>query len=189
MSIKCRYLEMMKSELFHNFPKIVQIRESIRTYRDKIDSLIKESVYDDGYTDKELDVINKLNENNINLTVRYEIKLGAKFKNYYYNETTSFEFVDKSIDSLILEDISLFIEFPIFHKRLGKINLPDLSSLGILEKIYPINEKIIILVNELIKFSYNFDRFINKNTNICWLKKEIPYLYEQYKHLRNTPSR
>lgn len=189
MSIRCRYLEMMKSELFHNFPKIVQIRESIRTYRDKINSLIKESVYN-GYTDKELGVINKLNENNINLTVHYKINLGAKFKNYYYNETTtSFEFVDKSIDSLILEDISLFVELPIFHKRLEKINLPDLSSLGILEKIYPINENIVVLVNKLIEFSYNFDRFINKNTNICWLKKEIPYLYEQYKHLRNTPSR
>lgn len=48
----------------------------------------------------------------------------------------------------------------------------------VLNTIIPINDKIIDLSYKLSDLQNNFDRFINENTSLVWLRKNLPEFYK-----------
>ena len=163
-------LKDLKLETLYKSPVYQEIVCRIDYLKDEIRRLLREDSIQ-GMTKEEFEDLSKIDY----FFSEYIFYLGPEFKKKYYSDG------DWEYSCCFDSRKRISVSYPTSYPWKLNENQPDLDKSGILDKIIPLNDEIIKLGVRLTEISENFDRFINNNTSLVWLKENFPKLYLKLK--------
>lgn len=172
MSIRQEDLKKLKYDILMNSSYLVNLEKEITRLKEEFTDIIRKEVIS-GYTQEELSVLEKLSTDFYD---RVNFVPGYTFKRNYYDPKLPWIYkFDRSYQS------PNYIEVPNSYPRDNRGSFYLAFPKDVLDKLIQINEEYISLCEKQIEIMDCFDRNVNKNTSLVWLKLNLPGVYKKLK--------
>lgn len=169
MSLRFEDLIHLKHEFLYNSRIYLEFKSKIEVCLREIKKIIEKETLK-GFTEDEVRSLFNFSD----FIKAKNISFGRYFKEFYYPSQNQLEITT-------IDPNSIIILYPNYLEDNKFPSYIDLRSLGVIEKIKPLNDEIIRCQEEIDELNSNFDRFINPDTSLVWLKNNFPKIYEKLK--------